>query len=187
MIAISQKMFDMPVTKRLYIMPAAAAAATKHADEQEPDRDSTSVVQAGRRTERFFGQRQRQQRLQRWSAAAAAMRSAGRSAGEEEHRKLRRRETPQALALAAWRKIEALRAAYLAYREHFKGADAAMLDHLDDAEGAGGSLMTMQEREQLAALKQDYHAWRAYTRTGELPERVFSEGMGPADHRARKI
>ncbi len=69
-----------------------------------------------------------------------------------------------------------LSAGHRAYREHFKGARAVMLQHL---RGGGASSLDMPsaELERLDRLKEDYLAWRTYIATGELPQRVFSEGM----------
>ncbi len=50
---------------------------------------------------------------------------------------LRRREMLEALAQQMLRKIDALRAAYLAYRAHFEGTSTEMVRHLNDAGGSG--------------------------------------------------
>jgi hypothetical protein len=160
-------------------MPAAAAIVTKHAPERNPKHVPPSIDGATRSLKSFFSQLQGQQeRVQRRDATdAAATSSAAGSAGKVEHRRLRRSEAYETLAEAVWQKIQALRAGYMAYREHFEGADAAMLEHLNDAGDTGSASMTAEERERLEALKKDYNAWRTYTRTGRLPERVFSEGF----------
>jgi hypothetical protein len=74
------------------------------------------------------------------------------------------------------RKIEVLRAAYSAYRSHFRGANAAMLQHLGDPDSAGAG-MRAEARERLAALQKDYVAWLAFQRTGELPPQVSSASL----------
>jgi hypothetical protein len=106
----------------------------------------------------------------------AAVRRSAESAADIRVR-LRRRETPEALARAELHKIQLLSIAYRAYRAHFRGAKAALLRHLHDAGGAGNAGLPVDELERLDMLRKDYLAWLTYQRTGELPQRVFSENI----------
>jgi hypothetical protein len=116
------------------------------------------------------------------SAHAAATPLASKSAGAKRSR-LRRRATPEALARQALRKMEVLRAAYRAYRAHFRGSPTAMLRHLQEGASAGDDAANntpLAERTRLELLRKDYLAALDYYATGELPEQVFSESLGLA-------
>jgi hypothetical protein len=156
---------------------AIVAGAAQYTPERDVQR-TTSLSDARRRTAKLQDNIRRQHRFQRRAAASSpAVRRAARSASAKlQRRQLCRRETPEALAQQMLRKIDVLRRGYMAYKAHFEGANAVMLQHLNDPDSYGADLPS-EERQRLAALKKDYVAWLTYTNTGELPQRVHSAGM----------
>ncbi len=86
---------------------------------------------------------------------------------------------------AMLRKIKLLRAAATAYCQHLKTAGPAYIKRVSKAPSlsVGSALLKaeQQQRRRFFALSQDYVEWKMYMRTGELPERVFSKGLGVKD------
>jgi hypothetical protein len=177
---------EAPMTERRNVIEVASD--TTHASKRESEQ---ALLYSGERLRQrnpsldVLHLRRRFQR-QSVSTKASARRGARNAAtSDRQTRRLRRRETPEAteaLARQMLRKIDALRLAHNAYRAHLKGAGAsAMLQQLSDGEdavdGAGAGMPDAAERQRLAALKKDYIAWLTYSRSGELPERVFSADM----------
>jgi hypothetical protein len=146
--------------------------ATTRAKKHIPDR-ATYSGELGRRGNDVRVPLQRQHHLLRRSTAdVAAARDAASVVGAAQHGRLRRRRTPEALEALAeqmLRTILALRRAEMAYRAHSRGADAAMLQHLMEADFAADAAgRPAEEHARLAALKKDYLAWLAYVRTRSM-------------------